>query len=195
MKIRDAKDLYRTSIKDLREKRNEYLKKKEILEKQARVDPYNGSDYEKDTATINMTIDALDKEYEKAQGVLEQIINQEVSIANAEVSKQQADAMEKTAVDEAKVFETARRIAQGGKVPAKDERKVMDYSMELYMASKNAAMLVKLQKNKKSKKYDSLWDDDEENPEYPDPMETAGNSEFSGATPEIASADSIVESM
>ena len=99
------------------------------------------------------------------------------------------------AKEEAKIFETARRIAKGAKVPAKDEKKVMDYSMELYMAAKNAAMLANMKKNKKKEEYDSLWDDEEEKSDNPDPREVADNSDYVGPTPEIASADTVVESV
>ena len=67
-------------------------------------------------------------------------------------------------------------------MPATDEKKLMDYSMELYMAAKNAAMLVELEK--KREKYDSLWkDEDEEQVEY-DPQGKAENSEVDIPLPE-----------
>ncbi len=54
-------------------------------------------------------------------------------------------------------MEVARRIMKGAKVPASDEKKLMEYSMELYMAAKNMAVL---NENKKKEEYDSLWDDE-----------------------------------
>ncbi len=58
----------------------------------------------------------------------------------------------------------------------------MDYSMELYMAAKNLAMLNKMNKKKKEE-YDSLWGDEEEKKEY-DPEGKAENAETSVEAPE-----------
>ena len=60
---------------------------------------------------------------------------------NAEVSRQQSDVMQEKSDDMAKIMEVARRIGKGAKVPASDEKKLMDYSMEVYLAAKNLAML------------------------------------------------------
>ncbi len=194
MKIIDAKALYRSSMVDLNDRRNEIRKRKEELAKKARRDPMNSSVYEKDIATLNLTMEALDEEYSKAQSVMESIISAETLIANGESTKQQAEAEADAAKEEAKIFETARRIAKGAKVPPKDEKKVMDYSMELYMAAKNAAMLARM-RNDKREEYDSLWEDEEEKEPNPDPREVAENSEYVGPAPEIASADDVVASV
>ena len=63
-------------------------------------------------------------------------------------------AMEEYSEDMIKIMEVARRIMKGAKVPASDEKKLMEYSMELYMAAKNMAVL---NENKKKEEYDSLW--------------------------------------
>lgn len=60
----------------------------------------------------------------------------EVGIANSEVAKQQGDAMEEAAEDMAKCLEIARRISRGDKVPAQDEKKLMDFNMEIYQIAK-----------------------------------------------------------
>ena len=90
--------------------------------------------------------------------------------------------MEDAAVEMGKIMEVARRIGKGARVPANDEKKVMDYSMELYMAAKNLAMLNKMNKKKKEE-YDSLWGDEEEKKEY-DPEGKAENAETSVEAPE-----------
>lgn len=61
-------------------------------------------------------------------------------------------------------------------------KKVMEYSMELYLAAKNLAMLNKMNRKKKEK-YDSLWDDEKEKQEY-DPEGKAENAETSVEAPE-----------
>ena len=60
--------------------------------------------------------------------------------------------------DYSKVLKIARRIARGDKVPAYDEKKLMEYSMDLYQMAKSSAML---HANKKHKKYKSLYKDED----------------------------------
>lgn len=60
--------------------------------------------------------------------------------------------------DLAKIMETARRIANGDKVPYKDEKKLMEYSMKLYQTAKAAAIV---NANKKHKKYKSMFKDED----------------------------------
>ena len=86
----------------------------------------------------------------------------------------------------AKCLEIARRIANGDRVPAQDEKKLMDFNMEVYMAAKNMAAM---NTDKKHKDYDSLWGDEEEKEENPDPMEMAADSEINVEIPEIDLAD------
>ncbi len=62
---------------------------------------------------------------------------------NAAVTKQQGEAMGKAAEDEAKMFEIARRIAKGGVVPAKDEKALAEYNIDLYQMSKQAGAMAK----------------------------------------------------
>ena len=61
-------------------------------------------------------------------------------------------------VDIGKVMETARRIARGDKVPSRDEKKLMEYSPDLYQMAKSAAML---NARKKHKKHKSLYEDED----------------------------------
>ncbi len=85
----------------------------------------------------------------------------ETAVYNMEASKQQGEVAKKVMDDMAKCLEIARRISAGDKVPAGDEKRLMEYSAELYQMAKNAAML---SRNKKRKEYDSLWEDEDENP-------------------------------
>ena len=61
-------------------------------------------------------------------------------------------------VDIGKVMETARRIARGDKVPSRDEKKLIEYSPDLYQMAKSAAML---NARKKHKKHKSLYEDED----------------------------------
>ena len=101
-----------------------------------------------------------------------------------EASKQQGEAAKEAADDMAKCMEIARRISKGDKVPAYDEKKLLEYNFELYLSAKNAAML-NTEKSKKSHK--SLWEDEEENSkkETGSIEEKIANSEVTMATPEV----------
>ncbi len=84
---------------------------------------------------------------------------QEALQKQAEERKKSSEKSGDALVDLGKVMEIARRIARGDKVPDRDEKKLMEYSAELYQMAKSAAMLSRL---KKQKKHKSLYDDEEE---------------------------------
>ncbi len=73
----------------------------------------------------------------------------------AEAAKESGDGME----DLAKIMEIARRIARGDKVPASDEKKLMEFDGELYQLAKAAALV---NADKDSKKHKSLFEEEEE---------------------------------
>lgn len=140
-------------------------------------------EYWKKYTELQEQIDTLTAQIEKNEKGLEDVISMEVGIANSEVAKQQGDAMQEAAEDMAKCLEIARRISRGDKVPAQDEKKLMEFNMEIYQIAKNMAVM---NLNKKHKEWESLWEDEEEKQDYPDPMETADNTEMNIAMPEGA---------
>ena len=72
-----------------------------------------------------------------------------------EAAENAAEGMEEFA----KLMEIARRISRGEHVPANDEKKLAEYSSDLYQAAKAAATL---HINEKHKKHKSLFDEEEE---------------------------------
>ncbi|MCI8327886.1 MAG: hypothetical protein HFI37_08980 [Lachnospiraceae bacterium] len=107
---------------------------------------------------INLTDDIkkqLEETDQKAQADREQAFAQHTLWHNLTVAQQQAETLQKAADDALKMMEIARRIAQGGKVPAKDEQKLMQHDPDLYMMAKTSAMTAK-----EHKKYDSLFQDE-----------------------------------
>lgn len=78
--------------------------------------------------------------------------------AEKEAAEAQADSVKELM----KIFEIARRIANGDKVPPSDEKKLMEFNSDLYLASKSAAPL---NANKKHKEYDSIFEDKEKESE------------------------------
>lgn len=73
------------------------------------------------------------------------------------VAKQQGEALKKSAMEAAKAMEIARRIAKGGKVPPEDERKLMEFSPEMYAMAKSAGAMAT-----RHKKYESLYDEEDD---------------------------------
>lgn len=104
-------------------------------------------------------------------------------------AQQQGEAMAEYAEDLGKIMEVARRIMKGGIVPAADEKKLMDYSMEMYQAAKNMGIMAR---QKDREEYDSLWEEDEEGIECEDTVELADNTEAFAAGPELIEAADTV---
>lgn len=96
------------------------------------------------------------KEQDETRGVTLEISEdlREMYQQQAESAKKAADGMK----DMAKIMEIARRISRGDKVPASDEKKLIEFDSDLYQAAKAAAML---HANKKHKKYKSLFEEEE----------------------------------
>lgn len=104
---------------------------------------------------------------------------------NSYVAKQQSEAYEDMAEDMAKALETARRIANGDIVPARDEQKLLEYDADLYKMAKNAAMLHEMEERRKQK---SLYKDAEER-EYTDPEEETTPMQKFGVEVEISAGE------
>lgn len=194
MKIAEARRAYATQLSAQRSQKAQLQKQKEKLEQEktnrlsvAGETSGNGvslelsDEYLKRFTELQERIDTLTDQIKKNEKSLDDVIEMEVGIANSEVAKQQGDAMEEAAEDMAKCLEIARRISRGDKVPAQDEKKLMDFNMEIYQIAKNMAVM---NMNKKHKEWESLWDDEEEKQEYADPMETAADTEMNIAMPE-----------
>jgi len=174
MKIRDAKQAYSAQLNTLQAQR---LTLRKTLQEQ-KENPTVGQHF--DTVELSRELSILDAQYEATQQGMESIMAQENMVHDAEVARQQGDAMADAYKDMAKIMEVYRRIASGARVPAKDEQKLMEYSSELYMAAKNMALLQK----RNDKEYDSLWEDKEDSEEEMSPEEIAGDTEISVAAPE-----------
>lgn len=182
MRLIEAQQAYRTQRQELIDQRKELLNRRKTLERKMNATADGRALFAEEAATLELSINANKEKFEQNLKVLDSLAEQEAAVWNAEVCRQQSDVMSDYAVDMAKIMEVARRISSGGRVPATDEQKLMDYSMELYMSAKNMAMLKKLEE--KRKEYDSLWDDEDgEQVEY-DPQGKAENSEVDIALPE-----------
>lgn len=184
MKIIEAQKIYREQRQSLIDQRRTLVKQRDDLRKKTASTEEEKKAFADEAAKLDLSIYELSEKFDQNQEVLDRLTEQYVAIWNAEVAKQQGDAMEEAAVDLAKIMEVARRISKGAKVPASDEKKLMEYSMELYMSAKNLSVL---NTEKKKKEYDSLWDDeeDEQKEEY-DPQEKADNATVNIDLPDIS---------
>lgn len=193
MKIGEAQKLYREQRSALLEQKRKLLKKNEDLEKKVNRTPNGKEIYANEAATLELTLDAVAQRFDENQEVLDQLGEQYALVWNAEVARQQGDAMQDYGEDMAKILEVARRIGNGAKVPASDEKKLMDYSMELYMSAKNLAMM---NERRKKEKYKSLWEDeDKKQEEQYDPQGKAEDAETGVGMPDtspVAGVDAIL---
>lgn len=182
MKIEEARSLYHAQIMTFHDKQLELAKQKEELEKKMKTTPNGSEVYANEAAVLELSTQAVDEKLSEYQKYMEKLMEQWSGISNMVSSKQQGEAMSEYVEDIGKILEVARRIMKGGIVPATDEKKLMDYSMEMYQAAKNIGAMMR---RKEREEYDSLWDDDEEEKEYDDPIETADNAEAFADGPQI----------
>lgn len=179
MKIVDAKRAYSAQLDVLQTQRRALRKALEEQEKSG----VSGQNF--DRVELSGELRLLDAQYEAVHSGMESIIARENAIYNAETAKRQSEAVADAFGDFAKILEVYRRIASGGTVPAADERKLMEYSSELYMAAKNMALL----KDREGEDYDSLWEDEEAPGEEASASEIAENTEIAVSAPADAAAD------
>ncbi len=188
MKIKDAQQTYRTQIQAYRTQKAAIAKKQEALKKKMESAVGGSELFGDEAAVLQLTYDALDKKQNEYSNYLEKLNEQKYAIEEMENSKQQGEAVKEAGADMAKIMEVARRIMKGARVPASDERKLMEFDDKLYQMAKNVGAMVKLRKRKK---YDSLWDD-EEKKEQTDPSEIADNTETAGIGPEIIRVEDTI---
>lgn len=188
MKIKDAQQTYRTQIQAYRTQKAAIAKKQEALKKKMESTVGGSELFGDEAAVLQLTYDALDKKQNEYSDYLEKLNEQKYAIEEMENSKQQGEAVKEAGADMAKIMEVARRIMKGARVPASDERKLMEFDDKLYQMAKNVGAMVKLRKRKK---YDSLWDD-EKKKEQTDPSEIADNTEAAGIGPEIIRVEDTI---
>jgi len=192
MKISEARQVYHSQIQAYREQQVALSKQKKELEQKMRTVPDGQSIYAKDAAVLELTIQAVDEKQNEYRDYMNKLTEQWAATANMVVAEQQGDAAEEYAEDLGKIMEVARRLMKGAIVPASDEKKLMEHSMELYQADKNIGAMMK---QKKREEYESLWKEKEEEKAYEDPMEVADNAEAFSQGPDIVDVSDTVASV
>lgn len=191
MRIEQARQVYSAQIKEYREQQLLLTKQKQELEQQMRLNPDHAKAFEQEAATLELTIQAVNEKQDEYKDYMEKLMEQRTAMANMVVAKQQGEAMEDYVEDLGKIMEVARRLMKGDIVPPGDEKKLMDYSMEMYQAAKNMGTMIK---NQERKEHKSLWEDEEELEPLEDPMEVADNSEVFAEGPAIESVADVMAS-
>ncbi len=188
MKIGEARKIYSDQLHQYqKQKLSLAAQKKEVEKKMNRVP--NGQElYADEAATLELSYQAVSEKYDEYHNFMEKLMDAHTALFNAEATKQQGEAMAEYAEDLVKLMEVARRISDGDIVPASDEKKLMEYDMELYMAAKNMAVLSEREK----KEHDSLWKDDEEDEPNPDPNDVANNGEVNFDAPSIEAPQEVI---
>lgn len=181
MKIVEARQAYSAQIKAYQEQKLILSKQRQELEKKMKITPNGQELYANEAAILELTYNALDEKQEAYQDYMSKLNEQWAAKANLVSAKQQGDAMEEYVEDLGKIMQVARRLMDGDIVPPSDERKLLEYSSELYQAAKNIGAMTKKEEREK---YDSLWEDEEETV-YEDPMEVADNTEVFTSGPTI----------
>ena len=189
MKIEDARVRYNVQIKTYYSKQKELYAQKQKLEEKIKTTENGAEVYKDESAILELQYNAVDEKRQEYQEYMDKLMEQWRMISDKIASKQQSDTMADQAKEMNKIMLVARRIMHGDKVPAKDEKKLMEFDKDLYMMAKNAGMMARLEKRKK---YKSLWDD-EEKKEREDPMEAADAEEAFAAGPEVVSVESVME--
>ncbi|MBO5486586.1 MAG: hypothetical protein J5988_06625 [Eubacterium sp.] len=188
MKISEVRQQYSAQIKSYREQQVLLANRKKELEKKIRTTPDGVTVFANEAATLELQINAVNEKQDEYRDYMDKLLEQWAAVSNMESSKQQGEAMEEYYEDMGKIMEVARRIMKGGIVPAEDEKKLMEYSMELYQAAKNMGALAK-----EREEYETLWEEEAEEGEPADPTEVADNAEAFAEGPAIVDVAETME--
>lgn len=141
-----------------------------------------------DRVELSKVLSAVEEEYQQTQCVADHLSSLEANLQNAEAARQQGEAMAEMAEELLKILEVFRRISKGDEVPATDERKLMEYSQEMYMTAKNMALM---NQRSEKEKHDSLWEEEPEQEEALSPLEQAQSTEVGDPLAEIPASPDL----
>lgn len=192
MKIGEARQIYGAQLKDYFNVQKELDAQKQALDRKIKTTENGAAVYQSEAAVLDLQYNAVYDKRQEYQDYMDKLSEQWANVANMVSSEQQGDAMADASEEQGKILEVARRIMHGDKVPAYDEKKLMEYDWKLYSMAKNAAAMLEMQERRKEHK--SLWEDEEEKT-YEDPTEVADNTEAFAAGPEVVNVETTLESI
>lgn len=174
-----------------REQMNVLFRKKQELTKLLDGELPNGTIGSYDRVELTKALSVIEEEYELTRAAAQQLTARQTNLQNAEIARQQSEAAAEAAEDLMKILEVFRRIAKGDHVPPEDEKRLMEYSTELYMAAKNMALM---NRSEETEKHKSLWEEEDPSEgEAVDPMELADNVEVGNPVPRCRSVELSTE--
>lgn len=178
MKIGEARQLYSAKISELNARRDFLYEQKKALE-DGKIQMTDD-----EISALGKAIDRVEISRDNAYKTMEGINVRRKLLYNAESTKRAGETAAKKADDYSKCLEVARRIARGDKVPPKDEKKLLEFSSEMYQMAKTMAAAAQ---NEKTKKHKSLWKDEDEN-QAPEKSvdEVVDNMECGSVMPDIS---------
>ena len=178
MKVGEARQTYSFQLKKYNETLHALNKQREGLKVQMAEKPEETDLYQEQLDALEINYDKVKDKYDEYKSFMDQVMGQWEAKMNSETAKQQGEAAKEYATEMSKIMTVARRMMKGDTVPGSDEKKLMEFDRDMYLAAKNMQMMAQLEK-KRHKKHDSLWEDEEEKGPAEDPMEAADNQEFS----------------
>lgn len=123
MKIGEARQFYCEKLENLREQQQKLVKgRSKEIEK--------GSNSANGNGVVIKLSNNIQKEINQTQLFLDKLESYTSLLQDAQNSKKEGEGASEQIKDLAKCIEIARRISQGGKVPAKYEKKLMEFSFE-----------------------------------------------------------------
>lgn len=174
MKITQARELYATKVKQYREQKQILTERKAEIEQLTKRNMRESAGFEKEMVIIELQYQALEEKQTEYREYMSRLTEFETAYMNMLNVKEQGDAVSDAYEDIGKIMEVARRIMRGDIVPVSDEKKLMEYSDELYQAAKNIGELMR---QKEREKHKSLWEDERAQNETQDIMEQTGEME------------------
>lgn len=189
MKIEEARQTYNVQLKTYYDKQRELHRQRQELDEKIKTTENGSIIYENEAARLELQYNAVSEKRQEYQDYMNKLMEQWANAFDKVVADQQADAYADAAKDMQKIMLVARRIMHGDKVPAKDEKKLMEFDYKLYAMAKSAGAMAKLKDRKEHK---SLWED-EEKKESLDAKEVADNTEAFADGPEVIDVAEVVD--
>lgn len=189
MKIEEARQTYNVQLKTYYDKQRELHRQRQELDEKIKTTENGSIIYENEAARLELQYNAVSEKRQEYQDYMNKLMEQWANAFDKVVADQQADAYADAAKDMQKIMLVARRIMHGDKVPAKDEKKLMEFDYKLYAMAKSAGAMAKLKDRKEHK---SLWED-EEKEESLDAKEVADNTEAFADGPEVIDVAEVVD--
>ena len=138
MKLKDAMPIYQRYRQQLVDQTRSLVKQRDAAK--AKFEATNDQTWSDEAATLQLSIEKTQEEFNKNQEVLDGLTEQWCLAANAENAKALADPETGMAATMAKIMTTVARMCAGDKVPYADEKKLMEYDSDLYGKAKQAQM-------------------------------------------------------